>query len=85
MEDVYRIPKVFYDDHRELDLETPEIVKSTEKHYWISAKENSSMAEFRSNAEFYAAPHIDVNGSPYLRGLVASARATLKIIGGSHA
>lgn len=76
----YRIPQRYYDDHVDCDCEAPAIIKATKQHYWISAEETEGLAELRSRAAFYAEPHIDAD-SPYLRGLVASARATLKVIG----
>lgn len=80
MPDTFRIPKRYYNDHVDCDCEAPAIIKTTKQHYWIRAEETPEMAEFRSRAAFYAEPHIDPD-SPYLWGLVVSARATIKVIG----
>jgi len=76
----YRIPQRYYDDHVECDCDAPAILKATKQNYYISAEETSALAELRSRALFYAEPYIDAD-SPSLRGIVASARATLKVIG----
>tara|TARA_R100000231_G_scaffold131092_1_gene102991 strand:- start:42 stop:413 length:372 start_codon:yes stop_codon:yes gene_type:complete len=80
MTDMYRIPKVYYQDHVECGCEAPAIIKATKQHFFISAEETEELAELRSRAAFYAEPYIDAD-SLYLWGLVASARATLKVIG----
>ena len=79
MSKLYRIPKVYYDDHIDT-CEAPEIVKATKQHYWISAEDCPELDELRSRAHFYATDGIDAT-EPYLRGLVASAKATIKVIG----
>jgi len=80
MPNTYKITKRYYDDHVECDCEAPAIIKSTKRHYFISAEETDEMAEFRSRCAFYAEPNIDAD-SPHLLGIVSSARATLKVIG----
>lgn len=68
-----RIPKRFFDDHAERDLDTPAIVRETNAHYFISI-DDPFVAELRDDARFYAAEH----GPDLLPpGLKASARATL--------
>ena len=47
-----RIPKRFYDDHAERDLESPAILKETARHYWIAADQH--LAELLSDADFYS-------------------------------
>lgn len=77
----YKIPKRYYDDHVECDCEAPAIIKETKQHYYIDAAETPELAELRSRAQDYA----DDIGGDYCRngygGIVASARATLKVIG----
>jgi len=80
MIETYRITRRYYQDHVDCCCEAPAIIKSTKQHLFISAEETEGLAELRSRAAFYAEPNIDAD-SPYLRGLVASARATLKVIG----
>ena len=72
-----RIPKRFFDDHAERDLDTPAIVRETKAHYFISA-DDPFVAELRDDAEFYAAEH----GPDLLPpGLKAAARALLTALG----
>ncbi|MEL0003970.1 MAG: hypothetical protein VW620_13230 [Rhodospirillales bacterium] len=80
MTKLYRIPKCYYIDHEECGCEAPEVVKATKQHYWISAEDCPELYEFRSRAHFYATGGIDAE-TPYLSGLVASAKATIKVIG----
>ena len=76
----YRIPKRYYNDHVECDCEAPEILKETKQHYFISAEETRELLELRSRALFYISegPYMDW---PVVSGIVASARATIKVIG----
>lgn len=80
MNKIYRIPKHYYRDHVECDCEAPEIIRETKAHYFISADETPELAELRSRATFYAE---DIGGDYWesCRGIVISARATLKVIG----
>ena len=81
MTDMYRIPKRYYQDHVDCDCEAPAIIKATKQHFFISTDEPEELAELRSRAQYYvdmgALGAFDFGGS----GLVASARATLKVIG----
>jgi hypothetical protein len=81
MKSTYKIPKRYYIDHVDCDCEAPAIIRETKTHYFISAEENEALAELRSRATDYAE---DVGGDYYANGcggIVASARATLKVIG----
>ena len=69
-----RIPKRFYDDHAERDLESPAILKETARHYWIAADQH--LAELLSDADFYS----DREHFPGYLGLVTSAIATARAI-----
>ncbi len=79
MESIYKIPKVYYRDHVECDCEAPEIIRETKAHYFISADETPKLAELRDRATLYADDNDDYWEN--CRGIVISARATLKIIG----
>ena len=71
-----RIPKRFYDDHCERDLEAPEILKETKAHYWVAVDDN--VLELLADVHFYSdRSHFD---QPHLFGLVTSAIATAKAI-----
>tara|TARA_S200002703_G_scaffold64185_1_gene55558 strand:- start:587 stop:904 length:318 start_codon:yes stop_codon:yes gene_type:complete len=82
MTNTYKIPKRYYIDHVECDCEAPAIIKETKHHYFISADETPEMAELRSRAQYYVDMGIGGGGlDSSCLGIVASARATLKIIG----
>jgi hypothetical protein len=71
-----RIPRHFYDDHRERDLDTPIAVKITKRHVWIDIFDEH-VPELMSDADYYA----DESGFDiYTRGICRSAKATLKAI-----
>lgn len=77
MTNLIRLPKRFFDDHAERDLDTPAIVRETKNHYFIHATD-PAVAELRDDAAFYA----DEHGPDHLPpGLKASARATFTILG----
>lgn len=73
-----KLPTRFFDDHRERDLETPKVVKSTKRHYFI-ADDDPAIPELLDDAEYYAAD-ICTADFPELFGLVSSARATVKAL-----
>ena len=79
----YRIPKRYYNDHVECDCEAPEIIRETKAHYFISADETPELAELRDRATSYAEENDDYWEN--CRGIVISARATLKVIGEKEA
>tara|TARA_B100000282_G_C31631933_1_gene444291 strand:- start:109 stop:429 length:321 start_codon:yes stop_codon:yes gene_type:complete len=74
-----RIPKRFYDDHCERDLEAPGIVKETKAHYWVA--EDEHLEELLSDAKFYEDPTLFACdfGDP-LWAICLSAQATVKAI-----
>ena len=77
MTDLVRIPQRFTIDCAECDYETPEPVKTTKTHYWISTERNEPMNELISRALYYA------NSSMFDKnfiGLCGSAKATLKAL-----
>lgn len=80
---VIQIPKRFYDDHVERDLEAPSIVHQTAKHYWIKA-DDPALNELKDDAEFYASMGMDY-WDKSCAGLVSSARATAKAIRAHYA
>ena len=81
MTDMYRIPKRYYQDHVDCDCEAPAIIKATKQHFFISTEETEELAELRSRAQHYVDMGAMGAFDPGFSGLVASARATLKIIG----
>lgn len=81
MPETIRIPHKFFDDHAARELPTPDVVRSTQRHYWIRA-DDPALAELLDDARYYAGPHgpSDFDGA---YGLRRSARATVKAIEGT--
>ena len=77
---IFKIPKVFYDDHTvTCELPAPEVIKETKSHYYIDSTSNH-LAELLSNAKHYS----DCAGQGWdfgnQLGMQSSARATVKAI-----
>lgn len=72
-----RIPRRFYDDHVDRDLEAPEVLKATKSHYWIDAL-SPHLDELLSDADYYADSVGDMER--HLFGLCKSAAATAAAI-----
>ena len=79
MTNLIKIPQRFYDDHKERDLESPEIVKETKTHYWIKA-DDPDIAELKSDAHYYYTMWNMGAFDNYLFGICMSAKATLKAL-----
>ena len=77
MTKLVKIPQMFSIDCEECDCATPEPVRVTKKHFWISIERNELMDELISRAILYADTYGWSEG--YL-GLNLSARATLKAL-----
>ena len=78
--ELIRIPKRFYQDHVERDLEAPAIVRQSKGHYFIDAT-SEHFDEFSSDASFYADPAcFDFEFGSHLASLILSARATERAI-----
>jgi hypothetical protein len=77
MTNLIKIPKRFFDDHRDRDLDTPEVVKSNQNHYWIS-KSDFAIKELIDDAEYYVKMGELGAWDKWMFGLVGSAKATLK-------
>jgi hypothetical protein len=73
-----RLPATFYYDHQDRDLPTPYPVHTTKRHVYVAA-DDADLLELLSDARHYAS---DQGWDPSLRGLQASARATIKAIEG---
>jgi hypothetical protein len=79
-----KIPKAFYIDHIERDLDAPEIVKRSARHFHVAANDPAAVAELLSDANHYS----DCAGPGWCVGaeardgigLQSSARATAKAI-----
>jgi|TARA_R100000455_G_C6214976_1_gene81294 hypothetical protein len=78
--ELIRIPKRFYDDHKDRMFDAPEVVKETKAHYFIDAT-SEHLDELLSDASFYADPRcFDFEFGTHLASLILSARATEKAI-----
>jgi len=77
MTNLIKIPKRFFDDHRERDLDTPRVMKDTRSNYWIS-KNDPAISELISDAEYYVEMGELGAFDKWMFGLVRSAKATLK-------
>ena len=82
MGNIIRIPKRYYDDHRDCisECESPKIIKQTKSHYYIDSTPGEEWDEFIERCEFYAEPYVDATIENGLWSLVHSARATIKAI-----
>lgn len=76
-----KIPKTFYDDHRDRDLPAPPVLRKLARHYVVDAA-HPDARELLNDATHYSdvcewagAP----GASPYI-GLQASARATVRAL-----
>lgn len=78
MADLIRIPKRFYDDHHDRDLASPDVVKETQKHYFVSP-DDGALGELFEDAHHYGMGGVEAF-EPYLVGLIISARATYRAI-----
>jgi hypothetical protein len=79
MTKLIKLPKAFFIDHKERDLDTPKIAKETKANIWVSA-EDPYLAELKSDAAYYSDMADMGAWDKYLFGLVRSAKATLKAI-----
>ena len=77
MTNLIKIPKRFFDDHKERDLDTPRVMKATRSNYWIS-KNDPAISELISDAEYYVEMGELGAFDNWMFGLVRSAKATLK-------
>ena len=71
-----RIPRLFYEDHEDRDLDTPVAIKTTKRHVWIDPAD-PALGELLSDARYYSDPY---GFDPECFGLCMSARATAKAI-----
>tara|TARA_R110000751_G_scaffold253276_2_gene352871 strand:+ start:170 stop:637 length:468 start_codon:yes stop_codon:yes gene_type:complete len=73
---IIRIPNYFYYDHQSRDLPTPEAIRYTKRHVWISL-DNPALPELESDADYYWEERAAFESCG---GLCRSALATLKAI-----
>jgi hypothetical protein len=70
-----KIPKLFYDDHLARDLPSPKILKETKTNYFIS-ETDEHIYELFDDADYHY-HEMEINE---MRGLINSARATMKAL-----
>ena len=75
------LPAYFFDDHDERELPTPRVLHRTARTVTVAAND-PNLAELLNDAGHYAAP--DMHWASEYRGLVASARATVRAITGER-
>jgi hypothetical protein len=69
------LPRLFYWDHLERDLPTPEMVQSNKAHIIVN-RDDPAMNDLLEDAEFYASDAMD----QLPPGLKSSAKATVNAI-----
>lgn len=74
-----KLPKRFFEDHRERDLDTPIVVKQNSSYVWVD-QSDPHLAELKSDADYYS-DMWDIGGfDKWLFGICRSAKATVKAI-----
>lgn len=73
---VYRIPKVFYEDHIDRDLDGGTVVRSTKSHHYVDL-DDAAYAELVSDADHYSD---QTQFDAWMFGVCTSARATWKTL-----
>ena len=75
--DMIRIPRKFYDDHEERQLDTPKALRETKTHIWID-RADPVLPELLSDADFYSEIYgLDLETA---RWICPAARALLKAV-----
>ena len=70
-----KLPKHFFDDHRERDCETPVVVKETARHYHVELSD-PALIDLYQDAEMYS-----LHGGQYTpSGVARSAEATFNAL-----
>lgn len=83
MTKLVKLPKRFFEDHKERDLDTPNVAKETKANVWVHAND-PYLADLRSDAQYYS-DMADMGAlDKYHFGLARSAKATLKAIGSAE-
>ena len=77
MTNTIKVPAYFYDDHDSRELPTPCVLHRTARAVTV-AIDDLNLPELLSDAKYYADPEGDFE--PECRGLIASAKATVRAI-----
>ena len=75
-----KIPRRFFDDHRDRETPAPlpEIIRETKSHYFISS-DDPGIYDLLNDAEYYAELSIH-DSEAWLFGVIRSAAATVKAL-----
>ena len=74
-----KLPKRFFQDHKERDLDTPTVVKENSRNVWVNAND-PHLAELRADADYYS-DMWDMGGfDQWVFGIARSAKATVEAI-----
>ena len=79
MTNLIKLPVRFFYDHKERDLDTPEIVKKTKSHIWV-CKNDPHLGELKEDAQYYSDMGDMGAFDKWMFGIVRSAKATVKAI-----
>jgi|TARA_B100000902_G_C27089623_1_gene803153 hypothetical protein len=74
-----KLPKRFFQDHKERDLDTPTIVKENNRNVWVNAND-PHLAELKSDADYYSLMWDMGSFDKWVFGIARSAKATVKAI-----
>lgn len=82
---LYRLPPRFVEDMVDRELLPESVIVRQTKSYAIVDLDEAQLSEVRKDAEFYVSEASYFVDDPYVRGLVASARATLRALAKAEA
>ena len=74
-----KLPKVFFRDHKERELDTPTVVKENSRNVWVNAND-PYLGELKADADYYSDMWDTGGFDKWFFGLARSAKATLKAI-----
>lgn len=74
-----KLPKRFFQDHQERDLDTPGVVKETKTHVWVNAND-PHLSELKEDAQYYSDMWDMGSFDKWLFGICTSAKATVKAL-----
>lgn len=74
-----KLPKRFFEDHKERDLDTPTVVKENSRNVWVDASD-PHLAELKEDAQYYSDLWDMGSFDRWLFGICTSAKATVKAL-----
>lgn len=74
-----KLPKRFFQDHKERDLDTPTVVKENSQNVWVNAND-PHLTELKSDADYYSLMWDMGSFDKWVFGIARSAKATVKAI-----